>query len=157
MCNWVTLLYRRNWHSSVNQLYVNKLFFKKRNRDGSFTPKPPAPSTLSPPVKARKAELKVSRSRANAFAEKTIYSECFCLSFLLEISPSSSCLFSLWLSTSNVGIYLQGDYIYSENLDSEAAFQRSTRVHCVPWSLSFCKMTKGSMRWKILASSFCIS
>ena len=46
-------------------------------------------------MKARKAELKVSKSRANAVAllrkaEKAIYSECFCLSFLLEISPSSS-------------------------------------------------------------------
>ena len=25
MCNWVTLLYRRNWHSIVNQLHFNKI------------------------------------------------------------------------------------------------------------------------------------
>ena len=27
MYNWITLLYRRNWHNLVNQVYVNNFFF----------------------------------------------------------------------------------------------------------------------------------
>ena len=29
MCNWITLLYTRNEHNIVNQLYSNESFFKK--------------------------------------------------------------------------------------------------------------------------------
>ena len=30
MYDWVTMLYSRNWHNTVNQLYSNKIFFKKK-------------------------------------------------------------------------------------------------------------------------------
>ena len=39
MYDWVTLLYSRNWHNTVNQLYFNKRFFylkkflKKENKN----------------------------------------------------------------------------------------------------------------------------
>ena len=32
MHDWVTLLYSRNWHNTVNQLHSNKIFFKKRKK-----------------------------------------------------------------------------------------------------------------------------
>ena len=46
------------------------------------------------------------------------------MDFLLcsQISPCSSCLFSLLLGTLNVVIYLQCDYIHFDSLGSEAAF-----------------------------------
>ena len=28
--DWITMLYSRNWHNTVNQLYSNKIFFKKK-------------------------------------------------------------------------------------------------------------------------------
>ena len=31
--DWVTLLYSRNWHNIVNQLYFNKKENKKRKRE----------------------------------------------------------------------------------------------------------------------------
>ena len=33
MYNWFTLLYSRNWHNVVNQLYSNKIKKKKKNFD----------------------------------------------------------------------------------------------------------------------------
>ena len=32
--NWVTLLYSRDWHNIVNQLYFNKKFFKEIDEYG---------------------------------------------------------------------------------------------------------------------------
>ena len=30
VCDWVTLLYNRNWHNTVNQLYFNENIFLKK-------------------------------------------------------------------------------------------------------------------------------
>ena len=32
MCNWITLLYNRNYHNIVNQLYLNKTFKKWKKK-----------------------------------------------------------------------------------------------------------------------------
>ena len=34
--DWVNLLYRRNWHNIVNQLYFNKKIYIKKNESDSL-------------------------------------------------------------------------------------------------------------------------